>query len=97
MIACHVLREELIKRGCELYMVYRLEDGDPPANWLHEGLSHAVIEVFQHTYPDVLRPYKTACGIVVSERVDRDTYKLFNLVKVATTCLWCMSGMEKES
>jgi hypothetical protein len=80
----------------QIYMVYETEVTDPPKNWLYEGLSHECSHVFQLKYADVLRPFKTRCGIHVTTHIDKTTAKLFNLVKVDTTCVWCVSGKVRE-
>jgi len=77
-------------------MVYEMESTDPLRNWLFEGVSHECSHVFQLKYADVLRPFKTKCGIYVTTRIDATTAPLFNLVKVDTTCIWCVSGKVHE-
>lgn len=100
MRAEHLLREAAVKTGSQLYMIYALEETDPPGlcsrNWLFEGLSHDVTHVFQVTYADVLRPFKTKCGIHVTTHIEKKTANLYNLVAVDTTCIWCISGKAKD-
>lgn len=91
------LREAANKTNYDqLYMVYDMEESDQVVNWLFEGVSHECTLVFQMTFKDVLRPFKTKCGIHVTTHLDKTTAKLFNLVKVDTTCIWCVSGKPKE-
>ena len=80
----------------QIYMVYETEPSDPQHNWLFEGLSHECSHVFQRKYADILRPFKTRCGIHVTTHIDKTTAPLFNLVKVDTTCVWCVSGKVRE-
>ncbi len=93
MKADHLLREAINKTNVDqIYMVYELEENDEVKNWLHEGLSHACSYVWQRRFRDPLRPFKTKCGIYVSSSLDKKNDQLFNLVKVDTTCMWCVSG-----
>lgn len=91
MKANHVMREAVNATQLDpIYMVYDVEEGDPPRNWLHEGVSHACDQVWQRKFSDVLRPFRTTCGIFVTSRLAKGDDQLFNLVNVETTCLWCM-------
>lgn len=97
MKADHVFREAINKTNTDqIYMVYTLEESDDVQNWLYEGLSHACSHVWQRTWASLLRPLKTRCGIIVSTHLDMKNDQLFNLVKVDTTCVWCVSGKVKE-
>ncbi len=77
-----------------IYCVYELEA--EVMNWLHEGLSHQCSHVFLATRSGVLRPFKTKCGVYVTTRLDKNTFGLYNLVRVDTTCIWCVSGKGRE-
>lgn len=91
------LRDAVNKTNADqIYMVYALEESDETQNWLYEGLSHACSHVWQRTFSAVLRPFKTQCGIHVTTHLDKENDQLFNLVKVDTTCMWCVSGKVKE-
>jgi hypothetical protein len=95
--ADHQLREAVNKTNPDqIYMVYEMEPGDEAKNWLHEGLSHECSHVWHRRYRDVLRPFKTKCGIHVTTHLDKKNDQLFNLVKVDTTCMWCLSGKVHE-
>jgi hypothetical protein len=92
-----VLRDAVNKTNADqVYMVYEMEAADAVQNWLHEGLSHECSHVWQRRFSDVLRPFKTRCGIHVTTHLDKRNDQLFNLVKVDTTCMWCISGKGKE-
>lgn len=78
------------------HSVYLLETGDPPRYWLHDGLSHECSYVWNLNNDPTFRPYKTKCGIQVTEHLEARTANLFNLVPVETTCLWCASGKVRE-
>lgn len=77
--------------------IYLLETGDAPRYWLYEGLSHECTYLWKlNDKHNVLRPYKTKCGIQVTENLEARTANLFNLVNVETTCLWCASGKVRQ-
>jgi hypothetical protein len=92
-----ILRETVNKTQLDpIYMVWELETSDEVKNWLYEGLSHACSHVWQRKFRDPLRPFRTICGIFVTSRLDKVDDQLFNLVKVDTTCMWCVSGKARE-
>ncbi len=96
MKANHLLREVVNKTGGPIYMTYDLEESDPPMNWLFEGVSHECAIVWQLKSNDVLRPFKTKCGIHVTTHIEHRTAPLYNIVPVPTTCLACISGRAYE-
>lgn len=77
-------------------MIYKMEDGDAPKYWLHEGISHECSHVWQLKPNDVLRPFKTVCKIHVTTHVEPDYAPLYNCVPVPVTCLWCISGISQQ-
>lgn len=91
------LRDAVNKTGGPIYMVYELEDSDPPKNWLHNGVSHECSHVWQLKFRDVLRPFKTRCGISVATYLEAKSAALYNLVPVMTNCLWCVTGLKRSS
>lgn len=75
------------------YTIYLVDTDDAPRYWLHEGLSHECAYLWKlNDKTNVLRPYKTRCGIQVTQQLEKSTANLFNLVNVETTCIWCVSG-----
>ena len=98
MIESHTMRDVVNKTNADqVYMVYEMDPWyDPQLNWLHEGLSHECSHVWQRTRSSILRPFRTKCGVFVSTHLDKKNDQLFNLVKIDTTCMWCISGMAKE-
>ena len=97
MRANHTLRQAVTEIGNDLYMIYDVENGDRHNNnWLFEGLSHDCTHVWQSKPNDKLRPFRTRCGIYVSTHLDKIVAPLFILVRVETTCIWCMGGKVRE-
>jgi hypothetical protein len=77
------------------HKIYQVLEGDGEYHWLHEGISHQCVFLFKIAGEATLRPFKTRCGIAVTDRPDAANSMYYNLVPVQATCLYCVSGKKR--